>query len=61
MRPKLTGMDELSSSPAGPGWRAGAPLAYQAVPVCLPLSTWEKVKVNAASAYASPSESTLTR
>ena len=33
---KLTGISLLSTSPAGSGWRACAPVAYQAVPVCLP-------------------------
>ena len=35
---KLTGMASASTSPPGSGWRAWAPVAYQAVPVCLPSS-----------------------
>jgi hypothetical protein len=58
---KLTGIDSASTSPAGPGWRARAPVAYQAVPVCPPLSYSENTNVNAMSAYASPSVSTLIR
>jgi hypothetical protein len=42
-------MDCASTSPAGSGWRAWAPVAYQAVPVCVPFSYAEKVKVNAMS------------
>ena len=36
MPSKLTGMPSASTSPAGSGWRAAAPVAYQAVPVCCP-------------------------
>ena len=50
-----------STSPAGSGWRACAPVAYQAVPVCLPFSYSEKVNVNATSAWLSPSVSMLIR
>ena len=38
-----------------------APVAYQAVPVCLPFSYSEKVNVNATSAWLSPSVSMLIR
>ena len=58
---KLTGMNEASTSPTGPGWRAWAPVAYQAVPVCLPFWNSENVNVNATSACASPSVSMLIR
>jgi len=58
---KLTGIDSASTSPAGSGWRAWLPVAYQAVPVCLPLSNAEKVKVKATSAWESPSVSMLIR
>ncbi len=58
---KLTGKSRASTSPAGSGWRAWAPVAYQAVPVCLPFSYSEKVKVNAMSAWLSPSVSMLIR
>jgi hypothetical protein len=61
MPSKLTGIDAARTSPDGSGWRAAGPVAYQAVPVCVPPSYWEKVKVNAASACASPSVSTLIR
>jgi hypothetical protein len=47
---KLTGMFPARISPAGPGWRACAPAAYHALPVCLPFSYSEKVNVNATSA-----------
>src|SRR5271165_692461 len=46
---KLTGRESVSTSPAGSGWRAWGPVAYQAVPVCVPFSYAEKVKVNATS------------
>ena len=39
----------------GSGWRAWAPVAYQAVPVCLPFSYSENTNVNATSAWLSPS------
>ena len=51
----------LSTSPAGSGWRACVPVAYQPVPVCLPFWYSEKVKVNATSAWLSPSVSMLIR
>ena len=51
----------MSSSPAGPGWRAWAPVAYQAVPVWVPFWYAEKVNVNAMSAWLSPSVSMLIR
>jgi len=44
---KLTGTASASTWSAGSGWRAAAPVACQAVPVCLPFSYSEKVKVNA--------------
>ena len=50
-----------STSPAGSGWRACAPVAYQAVPVCLPFSYSENMNVNATSAWLSPSVSMLIR
>ena len=46
---------------AGSGWRAWAPVAYQAVPVCLPFSYSENTNVNATSAWLSPSVSMLIR
>jgi len=46
---KLTGRESVSCSPAGSGWRACGPVAYQAVPVCVPFWYAEKVKVNAMS------------
>ena len=58
---KLTGRDAVSRSPAGSGCLAWAPVAYQAVPVCLPFSYPEKVKVKATSACASPLVSMLIR
>ena len=58
---KLTGMDEASTWPPGSAWRAWAPVAYQAVPVCVPFSYSEKVNVNATSAWLSPSVSMLIR
>ena len=58
---KLTGMSAARTSPAGPGWRAAAPVAYLAVPVCRPFSYSEKVNVNATSAWWSPSVSMLIR
>ncbi len=58
---KLTGIDSASTSPAGSGWRAWAPVAYLAVPVCLPFSYSEKMNVNATSAWSSPSVSMLIR
>ena len=61
MPSKLTGMSAASTSPAGSGWRACAPVAYHAVPVCLPFSYSEKVNVNATSAWLSPSVSMLIR
>jgi hypothetical protein len=47
---KLTGMSLLSTSPAGSGWRACAPVAYLAIPVCLPFSYSENTNVNEMSA-----------
>jgi hypothetical protein len=38
------------TSPAGPGWRACAPVACQAVPVCVPFWYPENTNVNATSA-----------
>jgi len=35
---KLTPKPSASISPAGSAWRAWAPVAYQAFPVCLPFS-----------------------
>ena len=63
MPSKLTGIDSASTCPAGSGWRAWSPVAYQAVPVCAPpwYSEKVKVKVKATSACASPSVSTLIR
>ena len=61
MPSKLTGIDSASTWPAGRAGGPPAPVAYQAVPVCLPPSYSEKVKVNATSACASPSVSTLIR
>ena len=58
---KLTGMSAASTSPAGSGWRAWAPVAYQAVPVCVPFSYSENTNVSAMSAWLSPSVSTLIR
>ena len=58
---KLTGMSVLSTSPAGSGWRACAPVACQAVPVCLPFWYSENTNVNAMSAWLSPSVSMLIR
>jgi hypothetical protein len=58
---KLTGRDAVSCWPAGWGHLAWLPAAYQAVPVCLPFSNSEKVKVNAASAFASALLSMLIR
>ena len=55
----LTGIVSASTSPVGSGWQAWGPVAYQAVPVCRPLWYSEKVKMNATSACASPSVSTL--
>jgi hypothetical protein len=52
---KLTGRESVSTWPTGSGWRAWAPVAYQAVPVCVPLLYPEKVKVNATSACRSVS------
>jgi hypothetical protein len=49
---KLTGSDAASRWPAGSGHLAWLPAAYQAIPVCLPCSNSEKVKVNATSAFA---------
>ena len=45
----------------GSGWRACAPVAYRAVPACLPFWYSEKVNVNAMSAWLSPSVSMLIR
>src|SRR5262252_657428 len=59
MPSKLTWNGPASTSPAGSGWRAWGPVAYRAVPVCRPPWYWEKVKVNATSARASLSVSTL--
>ena len=61
MPSKLTGRDVVSTWPTGPGSRAWAPVAYQAIPVCAPLSSLENVKVNATSACMSPSLSMLIR
>ena len=61
MPSKLTGIDSASTSPAGSGWRAAAPVAYQAVAVCRPPWYSEKVKLNATSASESPSLSMLNR
>ena len=58
---KLTGMSSLSTSPTGSGWRACAPVAYLAVPICLPFSYSENTNVNATSAWLSPSVSMLIR
>ena len=58
---KLTGKPSASTSPPGSAWRAWAPVAYQAFPVCLPFSYSEKTKVNAMSAWLSPSVSMLIR
>ena len=58
---KLTGRESVSCSPPGSGCLAWLPVAYQAVPVCMPFSNSEKVKVNAMSASASPSVSMLIR
>ena len=43
------------------GLAGSAPVAYQAVPVWVPFSYSEKVKVNATSAWLSPSVSMLIR
>jgi len=61
MPSKLTRNDSASTSPAGSEVPAAGPVAYQAVLVWLPSSYSEKVKVNATSACASPSVSTLIR
>ena len=61
MPSKLTGMDSVSTSPPGSGCRAWPPVAYQAVPVCLPFSYSENTNVNAMSAWLSPSVSMLIR
>ena len=58
---KLTGIVSARTCPAGPGWRASAPVAYQAVPVCVPSCSSENTKVNATSAWLSPSLSMLIR
>ena len=58
---KLTGMPSASTSPPGSAWRAWAPVAYQAFPVCLPFSYSENTNVNATSAWLSPSVSMLIR
>ena len=58
---KLTGKSAPSTSPAGSARRASAPVACQAVPVCVPFSYSEKVNVNAMSAWLSPSVSMLIR
>ena len=58
---KLTGMSEASTSPAGSSWRACAPVAYLAVPVCVPFWYSENMNVNATSAWLSPSVSMLIR
>jgi hypothetical protein len=54
-------IEAVSIWPAGSGWRAWGPVAYQAVPVWVPCSNWEKVKLNATSACASASVSRLIR
>ncbi len=61
MPSKLTGMSAASTWPTGPDWRASAPVAYQAVPVCRPSWYSENTKVNATSARLSPSLSMLIR
>jgi hypothetical protein len=58
---KLTGKPSASTSPPGSGWRAWAPVAYHAVPVCVPSCSSENTKVNAMSAWLSPSVSMLIR
>ena len=58
---KLTGMSEAITSPPGSSWRATAPVAYQAVPVCFPSASSENTNVNATSAWLSPSVSMLIR
>ena len=58
---KLTGTFEASTSPAGSGWRACAPVAYQTVPVWVPFTYSENTNVNATSAWLSPSVSMLIR